>query len=75
MKLSVVTTLYKSSPYIDEFHERLIREVKKITDDYEVIYVDDGSPDDSLNKAIHWSKIDSQVVVIELSKILDITRL
>lgn len=68
MKLSVVTTLYKSSPYIDEFHERIIGEVKKITDDYEVIYVDDGSPDDSLIKAIHWSKIDSRVVIIELSR-------
>ena len=27
MKLSIVTTLYKSSPYIDEFYARISKEV------------------------------------------------
>jgi len=28
MKLSIVTTLYKSSPYIDEFYTRISKEAR-----------------------------------------------
>ena len=31
MKLSIVTTLYKSSEYVDEFYERISKEAQKIT--------------------------------------------
>jgi len=68
MKLSVVTTLYQSSLYLDEFYERISKEAKKITDDYEIIFVDDGSLDDSLQKAIALYEKDSKVKVIELSR-------
>lgn len=68
MKLSIVTTLYKSSPYVNEFYERISVEAKKIADDYEIIFVDDGSPDDSLQKVITLHQQDSKVVVIELSR-------
>ena len=68
MKLSIVTTLYKSSPYIDEFYARISREAQNITDDYEIIFVDDGSPDDSLSKAVALYEKDSKVKVIELSR-------
>ena len=43
MRLSIVTTMYHSSSYIDEFYDRITKEAKKITDDYEIIFVDDGS--------------------------------
>jgi len=68
LKLSIVTTLYKSSTFINKFYERISLEAKKITDDYELIFVDDGSPDDSLNKAINLSKKDRNVKVLELSR-------
>ena len=35
--------MYYSSCYIDEFYDRITKEAKKITDDYEIIFVDDGS--------------------------------
>ena len=68
MKLSVVTTLYKSSDFIDEFCSRITKEAKKITDDYEIIFVDDGSPDDSLSKVINLCDKDIHIKAIELSK-------
>ena len=68
MKLSIVTTLYKSSPYIEEFYERISREAQKITQDYEIVFVDDGSPDDSLQKAVALHQNDPKVKVIELSR-------
>lgn len=68
MKLSIVTTLYNSCAYIREFHQRVSIEAQKITEQYEVIFVDDGSPDDSLDVAIQLSNEDERVKVIELSR-------
>ena len=68
MKLSIVTTLYKSSKYVDEFYERISKEAHKITNDYEIIFVDDGSPDDSLQKSVALYEKDLKVKVIELSR-------
>lgn len=72
MKFSVVTTLYYSSPYVEEFYTRITAEIKKIVPkigkSYEIIFVDDGSPDDSLQKAITLHKKDKNVKVIELSR-------
>lgn len=39
MKFSIITTLYNSSSYIEEFYEPITKEAKKITDDYEIIFV------------------------------------
>ncbi len=68
MILSIVTTLYYSSSYIDEFYDRISKTAQQITDDYEIIFVDDGSPDDSLQKAIALHHKDDKVKVIELSR-------
>ncbi len=68
MKLSIVTTLYKSTSYINEFYERITKEAKRITNNYEIIFVNDGSPDDSLQKCIALHKKDPKVKVIELSR-------
>jgi len=68
MKLSIVTTLYFSAPYIIEFYERISLALKEITDDYEIIFVNDGSPDDSLEISISLSQKDEKVRIIDLSK-------
>lgn len=68
MKLSIVTTLYRSAPYIDEFVQRASVEAKKITDDYEIVMVDDGSPDNSLLLALDLHKLDPHLRIIELSR-------
>lgn len=68
MRLSIVTTLYKSSQYVDAFYKRISKEAKKVTEDYEIIFVDDGSPDDSLKKCVFLYEKDKKVKVIELSR-------
>jgi dolichol-phosphate mannosyltransferase len=47
MKISVVTPVYKAENCIEVLHERLGKELKKLTDDYEIIFVNDSSPDNS----------------------------
>ena len=68
MKLSVVTTLYRSESSIKEFVRRVCAEVEKLTHDYEVIMVDDGSPDRSLETALDLQKSNMHLSVIELSR-------
>jgi putative glycosyltransferase len=48
MKISVVTSLYQSAPYINEFHARHRDCLIQLGVDYEFIFVNDGSPDDSV---------------------------
>ena len=68
MDLSIVTTLYYSAPYIEEFYRRVSAAAQQITPNYEIIFVDDGSPDNSLELALSLYAKDSRVRVIELSR-------
>lgn len=69
MKISVVSTLYQSAPYIDEFHERVSSAARALAgDDYEIILVNDGSPDNSLALAIALTERDEKLTVIDLSR-------
>ena len=68
MELSIVTCLFYSAPYIEEFYKRISAVAQKITDDYEIIFVNDGSPDNSLEIAISLFEQDEKVKVIDLSK-------
>jgi len=68
MLISIVTTLYRSAPYLQEFYERSRRAAEKISPDYEILLVNDGSPDDSLDRALAIQRQDSRVVVIDLSR-------
>jgi len=68
MELSIVTTLYRSAPYLEDFYIRVCAAAEKITGDYEIIFVNDGSPDNSLNIAVSLYKKDDRVRVIDLSR-------
>lgn len=68
MQLSVVTTLYRSSPYINEFYRRITEEARKITPDYEIIFVNDGCPEGSIDIAMSLQKQDGRVTVVDLSR-------
>jgi putative glycosyltransferase len=68
LRVSVVTTLYNSAPFVEEFFRRSVAAVAGLTDDIEVIFVDDGSPDDSLEIARSLVGGDVDVKVVELSR-------
>ncbi len=68
MELSIVATLYYSVPYLEEFYTRIEKEAEKITSDYEIIFVNDDSPDNSLEEALSLQKKDNKITVIDLAR-------
>ena len=68
MNLSIVTTLYRSAPYLNEFYTRASVAAQEITENYEIIFVNDGSPDNSLDVVLELFETDSKVKVIDLSR-------
>jgi putative glycosyltransferase len=68
MKLSVVTTLYRSAGHLEEFHARVTAAARRLTEDYELVLVHDGSPDDSLARAIALHSRDPRVRIVDLSR-------
>jgi putative glycosyltransferase len=64
----VVTSLYKSADFIPEFHRRVSDAAAKVTPDWEIIMVNDGSPDDSLQIAIDLHRRDPRARVVDLSR-------
>lgn len=69
MKLSIVATLYQSAPHVNEFYERASAAARQLVqDDYEIVFVNDGSPDNSLDLAVELTQNDSHVVVVDLSR-------
>jgi putative glycosyltransferase len=64
-----VATLYRSAPGLAEFHARATAAARALAgDSYEIVFVNDGSPDDSLDRAIAIAGADPHVVVVDLSR-------
>jgi len=68
VELSIVTTLYRSAATIEEFVRRSIAAAEAITGLFEIVIVDDGSPDDSLAIAMRLGESEPRIKVIELSR-------
>lgn len=67
-KISIVTTLYHSAPYLREFYRRTLDQVKNLGVSYEFVLVNDGSPDESLEIALELRTEDSSITVVDLSR-------
>jgi putative glycosyltransferase len=68
LKLSIVTTLYRSAATIDEFYRRVMIAAESIASEIELVLVNDGSPDNSVDLALKLHRSDPRVVVIDLAR-------
>jgi glycosyltransferase involved in cell wall biosynthesis len=70
MQLSIVIPAYNESEGIEAFHtDHLMPNLKKIKGyDFEVIYVNDGSDDDTLEKLAKIAKSEKSIKVVNLSR-------
>jgi putative glycosyltransferase len=68
IRLSIVSTLYRSAEHLPEFWRRVSQAAREVTDDYEIILVNDGSPDVSLDVALKLRAEDERTKVVDLSR-------
>lgn len=70
MLLSIVVPLYNESEGLDYFHNKLLLPaVKKASpNSFEIIYINDGSKDDTLKKLQSIAKKDKHIKVVNLSR-------
>ena len=66
--LSIVSPVYKGEKILEELVLRIHNSVSKITDSYEIILVDDFSPDKSWQKIVEISKKNKNVFGFKLSR-------
>lgn len=66
--VSVVVPIYNEEEIIVRFHEAVAAAMQNAVDDWEVVYVNDGSADSSLELLKALQAVDSHVVVVELSR-------
>ena len=66
--ISVVSPVYKAEHIVDELVKRITEEVKKITNSYEIVLVEDCGPDNSWDKILANCKRDTHVKGIKLSR-------
>lgn len=67
-KISVIIPIYNESGIINQLYERLLTAVLTITNDYEFIFVNDGSKDDSFNEILDLAAKDDKVLYIDFSR-------
>ena len=68
MKLSVVVPCYNEKDSLEEFYDSLTKKIKEEKISYELVMVDDGSSDDTLNILKSLSDKDKNVKVISFSR-------
>ena len=66
--VSVVVPIYNEEELIVRFHSAVADALRDTVDEWEVVYVNDGSTDSSLDLLKALQSVDSHVVVVELSR-------
>jgi dolichol-phosphate mannosyltransferase len=66
--ISVVVPCFNESKVVAECHNRLTGVMRNVAGGYEIVYVDDGSRDDTLNELRSIYAMDPNVTVLELSR-------
>jgi glycosyltransferase involved in cell wall biosynthesis len=66
--LSLVIPIFNEEKLLDELIKRTISSIESFTMEYELIFVDDGSTDNSLNKILVARAANSKIKVLSLSK-------
>lgn len=66
--ISLVIPIYNEEPVLDELLTRSIKTLNETSHPFEIIIVDDGSEDGSLQKLISYHEKDKRIKVLELSR-------
>ncbi|MFS1430865.1 glycosyltransferase, partial [Vibrio splendidus] len=68
VSLSIIVPFYDEQEVLEEFHSRLTKVLDSLPIKSEIVYVDDGSKDSSLELVSSFTSINSSISVIGLSR-------
>ena len=68
VKLSIVSPVYKAEMIIPELVRQILKHVSSITDSFEILLVEDASPDNSWKTIMEEAKKNDKVKGIRLSR-------
>jgi glycosyltransferase involved in cell wall biosynthesis len=68
IEISIIVPLYNESENIEHLFTRLITVINQLHTNYEIICINDGSQDDTLNKLIQLHQQNSAIKIINLSR-------
>ena len=68
MQLSVVIPVFNENEVLPHLRGRLVPVLDKCTPDYEILFVNDGSTDDTLTLLKTWAAQDKRIKIISLSR-------
>lgn len=66
--ISIVIPFYNEEQNIDLMRTRLDKAIAGLAWSFELIFVDDGSTDQTVERLIEWQQSDSRVVIVKLSR-------
>ena len=68
IKISIVSPIYMAEDILHELVNRIVTDIKPITNDFEIILVEDGSSDNSWEKIMELKKTHSEIIGLKLSR-------
>ena len=68
LKISVVSPVYQGSDCLQELYQRLVNVLESLVDSFEIILVNDASPDNSWDLILELAKQDPRIKAIDLSR-------
>jgi glycosyltransferase involved in cell wall biosynthesis len=69
LSLSMVVPALNEEELVDEFFEKSVKDLSAVTDDWEIVFVDDGSTDRTLELANAWAaRHPEQIKVVSLGR-------
>ena len=67
-KISVVIPVFRSEDSLTELSKRLVKSISAVTNSFEVIFVEDGSPDGCWDVITEIARLDARFVGLRLSR-------
>ena len=68
IELSVVVPVYREEDNVGPLCDRLVPVLKRITDRFEILFIDDGSTDGTLHALVRQNRLDDRILAISFSR-------
>ena len=68
MKLSIIVPCYNEQEVLNIFYNELVTNILKVTNDYEIIFVNDGSKDNTINECLKLKEKDNKISIVDFSR-------